>query len=259
MNCDDYNPAPAGDEEFAEDAHLGRKSEETQASPCEERDRELEVAAALHVQATLNWHKATQALRVNCDEISLEHLRKASLSEECGVQVARLWDLFEACGLTGEGQAMERGDLIRAIADASPRSDGERQILYHKAVGQALAMSCAKGAMTAGTPPPTVALLAGSFLKLSRFSLDLDDKFSAGRAERVQAPREVVGHFHVHTAAHLPTTGLAAPGRLAAASPTPSTLDTAFGQGEAEGSPRDFNSVEPAPPAKNSRSRKGRA
>jgi hypothetical protein len=148
---------------------------------------------------------------------------------------------------------MERGDLIRAIADASPRSDGERQILYHKAVGQALAMSCAKGAMTAGTPPPTVALLAGSFLKLSRFSLDLDDKFSAGRAERVQAPREVVGHFHVHTAAHLPTTG------LAAASPTPSTLDTAFGQGEAEGSPRDFNSVEPAPPAKNSRSRKGRA
>lgn len=191
MFNDDDVAAPAADE----------------ARDVEVRQAELEAAARRHFQASSDWLTTCRQLRVDAKKITPEHLTRATLSRDPGVQVARLDSLFRACGLREAHQAAERTDLVAVIAGEAPRDERERQIVYQSAVSRIVAMFCADEATGPGKTPQVTALLSGSFQKLSSHGLALDEKLDALRGGGGAAPRDVIGHLHVHTTAAVSSRG----------------------------------------------------
>lgn len=191
MINDDDVAAPAADE--ACDVEVGQA--------------ELEAAACRHLQASCDWLTTCRQLRVDANKITPEHLTRATLSLDPGVQVARLDRLFRSCGLREAHQAAERSDLVAVIAGEAPRDEHERQVVYQSAVARSLAMFCAEKATEPGKTPQVTALLSGSFQKLSSHSLALDEKLDALRGGGGAAPRDVIGHLHVHTTAAVSSRG----------------------------------------------------
>ena len=201
MTNDDDIAAPAADEAYGQGTPQNDCGEPDEARDLEVGQAELEAAAHRHFQAISDWHKVCQQLDLEHDKVTLEQLIHATLSWDPGVQVARLDSLFRACGLTGASRATERTDLVNVIADFAPQNERERQIIYQSAVSQSLAMICAAEAAGPAQTPQVRALLSGSFQKLSSHGLALDQKLHELRFGRGLAPRDVIGHLHVHTAA----------------------------------------------------------
>ena len=201
MTNEDWVAAHAADEAYGQDEQKYGFYGPDQGRDLEVIDAELEAAAHRHFQATSDWHKVCQQLDLQHDKVTLEQLIDATLSSDPGVQVARLGSLFRSCGLTGAWQASERTDLVNVIADHAPQNERERQIIYQSAISQSLAMICAEEAAGPAQTPQVRALLSGSFQQLSSHGLALDEKLDALRGGGGVAPRDVIGHLHVHTTA----------------------------------------------------------
>lgn len=127
-------------------------------------------------------------------DIKEDHLIKATLSDDEHIQISLLKNLFEACGLDGINQHKHRAILIKEMAALGPKSERERNLLYHRAIANHLAMWCARGIFTSGPPIPTALAMSGMFQKLSDHYITIDDKLARMRAESAIREGPIVEH-----------------------------------------------------------------
>lgn len=177
-----------------EDTRLARIEEEHSllaGAPDASTDEELEREIAAHYLAMRRHHQTCQWLGVDSESITPVDLTRAALTEDPSVQLSRLRQLFEACGVLGQDLYTEREDLICTIADYGPQNDRERTILYHQKAAERMAGRCAAGAMAAGALPQVIALHANSFGKLVRIGNQMGDRLDTMRGLIQPSTREV--------------------------------------------------------------------
>lgn len=229
-------------DEQSEDIRLGNFPDTAEEDVDEAAEMALEVAAQHHLFATCEWHAACQKLNLDSSIVSLEHLIKATLSEHRQTQVARLDQFFIACGLFGPNMHAERSDLVITIADAAPQNERERTIIYHAEIARRLAMDSASLAAAVDNPPQARAQLANLFLKLSNYSITLDEKLDDVRYGPSSGSPELIGHLHVHAVPSLETESIYIDG-----GPLPKSLNAEIkhrvsaGAGLAERGPQNVN------------------
>lgn len=183
MTYDNGTPARVSDECFGEDARLSRPLAPSIETAPEASDDDLERRAAIHFEATSNWRRCCQMLDLPYDRISLADITAATRSDDCSIQIARLAELFSACGLTGEDKRWVRVDVIHSLAANAPRNELERSLAYQTIVAGRVTMRCAKNLMENALPPQSVAHLARAYQTLSKHSLALEEKWARARDE----------------------------------------------------------------------------
>lgn len=222
----DEASARATVDEQSEDGRLGNVLDTTEEDLDEALEMALEVAAQRHLLVTCEWRTACQQLNLDSEIVTLNHLIMATLSEDRKTQVARLDQLFNACGLFGAHMQAERSDLVTMIADAAPQTERERTIIYHAEIARRLAMDSASLAAAPDKPPQARAQLSNIFLKLSNYSITLDDKLDDVRYGHSSGTAELIGHLHVHAVPSLKTESIYIDG-----GPLPRSLNAKTGQG----------------------------
>ncbi len=206
-NTHDASALAALDEQ-SEDTRLGKVPDTAEEEVDDVAELAREVAARRHLHATCEWFAACQQLNLDSSIISLEHLIKATLAEDRKTQVARLDQLFNACGLCGANMQAERSDLVTMIADAAPQNERERHLVYHAEIARRLATDSAALAAAPDNLPQVRVQLSNAFLKLSNYGVTLDEKLKDVRYGSRSGSPELIGHLHVHTVPGLATDGI---------------------------------------------------